>query len=114
MSAKLETRSLSTPVARALKKLGADIALARRRRHITQISMAEHLDISVATLRRLEKGDPRIAIGTLAQALLILGELAKINTLLDTVTDDIGLMMMNDALPQRVRTKRLKPSSGGL
>lgn len=76
--------------------------------------MAEHLDISVATLRRLEKGDPRISIGTLAQALLILGELAKINGLLDIATDDIGLMMMNDALPQRVRAKRLKSGSGGL
>ncbi|WP_440866473.1 helix-turn-helix domain-containing protein [Symbiopectobacterium purcellii] len=114
MSAKPNNRSLSAPAVRALKKLGTDLALARRRRHITQVSMAERLGISVATLRRLEKGDPRISMGTLAQSLLILGELEKINGLLDTATDDIGLMMMNDALPQRVRTKRLTSGSGGL
>ncbi|MGL9734169.1 MAG: helix-turn-helix domain-containing protein [Symbiopectobacterium sp.] len=37
-----------------------DIALARRR-HITQVFMAERLGISVATLRRLENDDPRVS-----------------------------------------------------
>lgn len=114
MSVKTSTRPIPTPVTRAIKRLGANLALARRRRHLTQASMAERIQISVATLRRLEKGDPRISIGTLAQACLVLGELEKINGLLDTATDDIGLMMMNDELPLRVRTKRVKPGSGGL
>ncbi|MGL9735153.1 MAG: hypothetical protein ACR5LF_03890 [Symbiopectobacterium sp.] len=84
--------------------------------------MAERLGISVATLLRLEKGEPAYlhrntgtgAAYTLAQALLILGELAKINELLDTATDDIGLMMMNNSLPQRVHAKRITSGSGGL
>lgn len=114
MSAKPAIPPIPTPVVRAIKKLGADLALARRRRHLTQASMAERIQTSVATLRRLERGDPRISLGTVTQAFLVLGELEKINGLLDTATDDIGLMMMNDKLPQRIRTKRIGPKSGGL
>ncbi|MGL9750593.1 MAG: hypothetical protein ACR5LC_03170 [Symbiopectobacterium sp.] len=61
-----------------------------------------------------KRASQRISIGTLAQALLILGELAKINELLDTAKDEIGLMMMNNSLPQRVHTKRITSGSGGL
>lgn len=114
MSVKKPMPPMPIPVVRAIKKLGADLALARRRRHLTQASMAERIQISVATLRRLEHGDPRISLGTVAQAFMVLGELGKINGLLDTAKDDIGLIMMNDELPRRVRTKRVKPGSGGL
>lgn len=106
---------LPPPVARALKKLGADLALARRRRRLTQASMAERIQTSVATLRRMEHGDERIPIGLIAQTCLVLGELDKINGLLDTASDDIGLTMMNQQLPLRVRKKsRVTPESGAL
>lgn len=113
MSANQDT-ILSPPVLRALTKLGQDLSLARRRRHFTQASMAERIQVSVATLRRLEKGDPSIRLGTLAQALFVLGELNKVNELLDTRSDDIGLSLMNEQLPQRVRVKARKPDSGAL
>ena len=102
------------PVVLALKKLGADLALARRRRRLTQESMAERLRISEATVRRMERGDTGISIGTLAQAFYVLGELDKITQLLDTASDDIGLSLMNEQLPQRVRRKRIKSDSGAL
>ncbi|WP_226383230.1 helix-turn-helix domain-containing protein [Burkholderia mayonis] len=105
---------MSTPVTRALKKLGADIALARRRRHLTQESMAERLRISEATVRRMERGDTGVSIGTIAQAFFVLGELDKITRLLDTASDEIGLALMNEQLPQRVRRKRIKSDSGAL
>ena len=105
---------IPAPVARALKKLGEDLALARRRRHITQVSMAQRIQTSVATLRRMEKGDPRISIGTIAQAFHVLGELVKIGSLLDTAADDIGLALMNQQVPKRVRTKRVKNESGAV
>ena len=105
---------LSTPVTLALKKLGADLALARRRRRLTQESMAERLRISEATVRRMERGDTGISIGTLAQAFYILGELDKITQLLDTASDNIGLSLMNEQLPLRVRRKRIKSDSGAL
>jgi len=114
MSGKRPVDRLPTPVALALKKLGADLALARRRRRFTQESMAERLGISEATVRRMERGDTGISIGTLAQAFYVLGELDKITQLLDTASDDIGLSLMNEQLPQRVRRKRIKSDSGAL
>lgn len=114
VSAKRLGKSLPAPVARALKKLGSDLALARRRRRLTQASMAERIQTSVATLRRMEHGDERIAIGTIVQAFLVLGELDRINKLLDTAADDIGLTLMNQQLPRRVRKKRVTPESGAL
>ena len=114
VSAKRTRDPLPAPVVRALKKLGADLALARRRRRLTQASLAERIQTSVATLRRMEHGDERIAIGTMAQAFLVLGELDKINNLLDTATDSIGLTLMNQQLPQRIRKKRVTPESGAL
>ncbi|AQV99046.1 XRE family transcriptional regulator [Cupriavidus necator] len=114
MSVKSDGAVMPTPVARALVKLGHDLSLARRRRKLTQESMAERIQTSVATLRRLEKGDPRIPIGTIAQAFFVLGDLNKISGMLDTAADDIGLSLMNEQLPQRVRGKNRKPPSGAL
>ncbi|MWL90083.1 helix-turn-helix domain-containing protein [Cupriavidus sp. SW-Y-13] len=109
-----DTAVVPTPVSRALIKLGRDLSMARRRRMLTQQSMAERIQTSVSTLRRLEKGDPRIPIGTIAQAMFVLGELEKISGLLETADDDIGLTLMNEQLPQRVRGKKQKPDSGAL
>lgn len=106
--------SLPTPVRRAIEKLGADLSLARRRRHLTQASMAERLRVSEATVRRMEHGDSGISLGTIAQAFFVLGELDKINRLLDSAADDIGLSLMNAQLPLRVRKKRIKSDSGVL
>lgn len=113
-SSYVSDKLLPLPVVRALKKLGHDLALARRRRRFTQASMAERLQTSVATLRRLEKGDSRISVGLVAQALFVMGELEKINGLLDTANDEIGLSLMNEQLPQRIRSKGGKPPTGAL
>lgn len=40
------------------------ITLARRRRRISTHSMAERLQVSTATLRRLERGDPSLSVGS--------------------------------------------------
>ena len=114
VSVKLDGIPMPMPVVRALAKLGNDLSLARRRRKLTQASMAERIQTSVATLRRLEKGDPRISIGVIAQAFFVLGELNKITGLLDTATDDIGLSLMNEQLPLRVRAKKSTSSTGAL
>lgn len=107
-------RTMPAPINRALAKLGTDLALARRRRRLTQASMAERIQTSVATLRRMERGDPRIPIGLIAQAFFVLGEVDKLTHLLDTASDDIGLGLMNEQVPKRVRAKRVKPDSGAL
>jgi transcriptional regulator with XRE-family HTH domain len=107
-------RDLPIPVARGLVKLGGDLALARRRRHISQLSMAERIGVSLATLKRLERGDSRVAIAALASTLHILGEFDQLAAILDTARDDIGLMLMDEALPKRIRTRKIKPQTGAL
>lgn len=67
--------------------------------------MAERLQVSTATLRRLERGDPSLAMGTLAKALLVLNALERFSRLLDTGIDDLGLQLMNEALPKRISRK---------
>lgn len=56
-----------------LSDLGERLRLARRRRDITAGLFAERMGVSRETLRRLEKGDPTIAMGTYLCALRVLG-----------------------------------------
>lgn len=94
------------PVERALRKLGHDISLARRRRHITQASLAQRMGASLSTVRRMEKGEGRVPIHFFARALHVFGEIQALERLLDTASDDIGLTLMDEQLPKRVRGKR--------
>ncbi len=92
-------------VERAILKLGSDISLARRRRHLSQASLAERMGASLSTIRRMEKGDTRVPIHFFARALHVFGEIQALENLLDTAKDDIGLTLMDEQLPKRVRRK---------
>lgn len=61
---------------------------------------------SLSTVRRIEKGDVRIPIHFIARALHVLGEVKALENLLDTANDDIGLMLMDEKLPKRIRLRR--------
>ena len=67
------TPPLPLPVQRALKKLGKDLADARKRRRINTEVMSDRIQVSRPTLRRLEKGDPNVGIAAYAIALYVLG-----------------------------------------
>jgi transcriptional regulator with XRE-family HTH domain len=97
---------LPLPVERAINKLGSDISLARRRRHISQASLAERIGASLSTVRRMEKGDVRVPIHFFARALYVFGEIQALEHLLDTPNDEIGLTLMDEQVPKRVRSKR--------
>lgn len=99
---------LPLPVDRAIKKLGADLSLARRRRKMTQAMLAERLGTSIMTVRRMEDGHPGTALQYLARALQVFGALEKLNALLDSSQDTVGLIMMDERVPMRVR----KPKQG--
>jgi transcriptional regulator with XRE-family HTH domain len=107
----MDAYPLPIPAARALTKLGRDISLARRRRRMSQASLAQRSGIGLNTLKRLEKGHPGYSIEQLARVLHVFGELERLEQLLDTGADTIGLLMSDEALPQRVRQRR---SSGAL
>jgi transcriptional regulator with XRE-family HTH domain len=100
------------PAMRAIARLGQDISRARRRRRISQSSFAERSGFSLATLKRLEAGDSRVGLETVARALYVLGEIGRLERLLDTAEDDVGLALMDAQLPKRIRRSRSK--SGAL
>lgn len=93
------------PVERAINKLGNDMSLARRRRHLSQASLAERMGASLSTVRRMEQGDARVPIHFFARALHVFGEVQALERLLDTPNDDIGLTLMDENLPKRVRRR---------
>lgn len=98
-------------IARAIVQLGEDVSRARRRRRLSRASLAERSGVSEATLKRLEKGDGSVALENFARALHVLGELERLEKLLDSGTDELGLVLMDEQLPKRVRQRR---SSGAL
>jgi transcriptional regulator with XRE-family HTH domain len=60
-------------VQRQLAELGLRLRLARKRRRLGTELFSERMGVSRETLRRLEKGDASIAIGTFMRALRVLG-----------------------------------------
>lgn len=103
---------LPIPVARALTKLGENLSRARRRRRLSQASFAKRSGVSVATLRRMERGDlGGVRLEYLARAMHVLGEIERLERLLETGEDPVGLMLMDQELPRRVRARK---SSGAL
>lgn len=103
---------LPLPVERTLRRLGQSISLARRRRHISQEMLAERIGASVNTVRRMEEGNPGTALQHFARALQVFGELDKLELILDSSQDTVGLSLMNENLPQRVRARRRTPEDG--
>jgi transcriptional regulator with XRE-family HTH domain len=91
------------PVRRALQKLGQDLSAARRRRRLTMETVAERAFISRRTLSRVERGDPGVSIGIFASVLFVLGLSDRLETIADASTDDLGLSLAAEQLPQRVR-----------
>lgn len=79
---------------------------------MSQQMLAERIGASLNTVRRMEEGAPGTALHYLARALQVFGELDKLDALLDTPNDVVGLTLMDEALPQRIRTKRRTPESG--
>jgi transcriptional regulator with XRE-family HTH domain len=107
------TPPLPLPVKRALAKLGQDIRSARLRRRITTTTMAERAFITRVTLRKVEQGNPGVALGIYATIMFVLGLTPRIADLADTRSDEVGLQLEEERLPKRVRRtgiKRKKPA----
>ena len=102
----MATSPLPLPVGRALQRLGRNLSLARRRRHMSQEDLAIRIGASVNTVRRLEEGSPGTALQHLARALQVFGELDQLENLMDTAQDGVGLALADERLPQRVRSRR--------
>ena len=101
-----ESPSLPLPASHALRKLGRDLALARRKRGISTADMAARLFVSRDTLWRLERGDPTVAAGTLATAVFVLQLHDRLANLAAPATDALALSLDERRLPKRIRRAR--------
>lgn len=87
----------------AIRLLGTQVAIARRERAMPEAELAERIGVSRSTVRRIERGDRRVAIGTMLDAAAVLGvplfhpEPDRLQLELARATDALRL------LPDRVR-----------
>jgi len=95
--------SFPLPVTHTLHKPGRDLALARRKRRISTADMAARLFVSKDTLWRLEKGDPTVAMGTLATAAFILQLHHRLADVAAPAADELALSLDEERLPKRIR-----------
>jgi DNA-binding XRE family transcriptional regulator len=98
--------TLPPRVRRALSNLGADVALARKKRSLTTMMMAERLGVAKSTYLKIEKGDPTVSMGVYAMTFFVLGFDEALAEILDPRRDDQGLLLDAARLPKRVRTRK--------
>jgi hypothetical protein len=103
--------ALPLPVRRALKKLGADISIARRRRKIPTTLMAQRAFIDRRSLARVEKGDPGVSMAIYATVLFILGMIDRLADFASPANDPVGQALANETLTARVYQPR-SPADG--
>jgi len=78
--------------------LGARIKLARKERRMSERDLAERIGIARSTLQKIEKGDPRVDIGFVFEAAVLVGqplfesEATSLVPQLDRVRDKLALM----------------------
>lgn len=66
-------RTTSPQACHASKALGAQVAAARKSRRWTVTRLAEQAGVSVPTLRKVERGDPSVALGTAFDVAILVG-----------------------------------------
>lgn len=93
--------------AEILSRMGDQIRLARLRRNLSVELVAERADISRATLWKVEKGDPSVAIGIYAAVLHALNNMDT-DFLLVAKDDVMGRTMQDLELSVRKRARKEK------
>lgn len=100
------TNTLPRAARNALAKLGEDIVVARKKRRISTISMAERAFISRNTLYKVEHGNPTVSIGIYATVLSLLSLVDKLGDIADRRDDSLGLDIEEYHLPKTIITRR--------
>ncbi|WOI52974.1 helix-turn-helix transcriptional regulator [Parvularcula sp. LCG005] len=71
--ARIEQRTYSRQTREALALLGKLIRTSRKERRLTAEELSERAGISRSTLQRIEKGHPKVEIGTVFECAAIVG-----------------------------------------
>ena len=85
--------SLPPIVLTSLALLGENLSIARKRRRESQALWAQRLGVSIPTLKRMECGDPGVAVGIYATALWLIGRADALGPLADPAQDHGALEM---------------------
>lgn len=80
-------------VERALVDLGKHLHVGRRRRKQSMAVFAERIQVSLPTLRKMERGDPSVSIAVYAMALWVLGRVSFLSEIADPATDEMALLL---------------------
>ena len=95
-----------------LHEMGASLKLARLRRRLQARQVAERAGMSLPTLRAIERGSEKVAMGAYAAVLQVLGlekDLAQVGA-----NDPLGRRLQDAGLPGRVRmVRRVKRAPDG-
>lgn len=86
-----------------LRRLGADLSTARKRRRQSQREWAQRLQVSVPTLIRMEKGDSSVSVGIYATALWLIQRHEALAALADPQFDLAALEQDVRAARERYR-----------
>jgi len=95
--------ALPLAVRRALRKLGADLRDARKRRRIPLELLARRALTSHVTLMKAERGDASVSMGVYANALFALGLVERLAMVADPAFDRVGQALEAERLPHRAR-----------
>lgn len=95
--------ALPPAAAAALRRLGNDLATARKRRKQPLRAWAARLDVSVPTLMKMEKGDAAVSIGVYATALWIISRHDALGAVADPKEDVAALENEINVAAQRGR-----------
>jgi transcriptional regulator with XRE-family HTH domain len=93
----------------SLDRLGANLAVARLRRKESLKSWSRRMGVSIATLQRLEAGDPSVGIGIVATALWLILRDGELGKLADPELD-LGAIEMDVRKAKEVGRRRAQAS----
>jgi transcriptional regulator with XRE-family HTH domain len=96
-------QQLPGAVQAALAEFGAAIRVARIRRRQSAQEFAARLGVTLPTLRKLERGDPGVALATFVSALWLIGLIDRFKELAKPESDVLCNMLDISRLPKRVR-----------
>jgi transcriptional regulator with XRE-family HTH domain len=108
-----KTAPPSPVVARSLEALGEHLRLARLRRGLSAELVAARAGMARDTLRAVERGDAGVSLGSLANAMHVLGLAQGLATLASD--DELGRQLQDARLDARARPSRprvKKPPAG--
>jgi transcriptional regulator with XRE-family HTH domain len=96
---------LSYEAEQAVRQLGRNLAMARKRRRWRQRDIEARTGLSRSTIRRIEAGDPSVTLQNYLLVMSLYGSVSELARIAEPDSDDIG-RSLEQSVPARVRVNR--------